>query len=164
MENSNIFLLVPSHFHFLSHTHTHMLFHRINVVFAFATFAKRFLAPFPFYLARTTFSSLAYLSHSSLFPLPLHKPKCLTLALSQRSSQLHIYTNPSLASRSHFLLSLHFVVVAVAVAFFPSVFVCFSCCYKKLIRIVNFVFIRQTDSRYRRQQQTLKHTLTVALR
>lgn len=124
-------------------SHTHVLRHRINVVFAFATFAKRFLAPF------NSLILCALLLLFPLFPLPstlhrcVYKPKCLTLALSCAHPS-DIYTNPSLASRSHFLLSPHFVVLLVAS------FVCFFCCYKKLIRIVNFVFIRQADSR---QQQ-----------
>lgn len=126
--------------------HTHVLHHRINVVFAFATFAKRFLAPFNSLILCALFTLLPLFP---LFPPPfspphwVYKPKCLTLALSCAHPSV-IHTNPSLASRSHFLLSPHFVVLLVAS------FVCFSCCYKKLIRIVNFVFIRQADSR---QQQ-----------
>lgn len=113
----------------------------INVVFAFATFAKRF------------------------FGLTIvHKAKCLTLALF-RSLSLSlclswslspslgpvIYPNPnpnpSLASRSRFCC--RFILFSA-----PSCCFCHFCCHKKLIRIVNFVFIRQqtglsgkTDSR-----------------
>lgn len=106
------------------------------------------------------FSPLSHLSPHSPPPFPtlppaiftprwVYKPKCLTLALSCAHPS-DIYTNPSLASRSHFLLSPHFVVLLVAS------FVCFSCCYKKLIRIVNFVFIRQAN--WQQTAETLKHS------
>lgn len=112
---------------------------------------KKVSRPFQFPHSLRSFHSPLPLSSPFSPPRCVYKPKCLTLALSSAHPSV-IYTNPSLASRSHFLLSPHFVVVLLVASF-----VCFSCCYKKLIRIVNFVFIKQAG-RQQTAAESLKHS------
>jgi len=116
---------------------------RINVLFAFATFAKRF---FSCIVCKPKCLTLALFPFPSFDPVPA--PSHSTLVLSYIYVYPNTNPNPSLESRSRFLLSLHFVFTSVLL-FLPF------CCYKKLIRIVNFVFISRQDDRTRTVQYSL---------